>query len=91
MSEVKRKLVKAQVTKLSLCPCGFSVLAEHIVLGSEYRLDPTDRAKVTYICGGCQRQSSIFAVYVEAKGESEGGYLPEGIFTVTEDQIAFHE
>lgn len=87
-----RQRVKVRLAKLSICPCGFPVLADHIKLGAVYEVVPTKTEKVTFICGGCQKQHpGTVAVFVAAKGASGAGYLPEAIFELVDDQTVLSE
>ena len=80
--------VKVKLTKLSICPCGFHVLADHITLGTEYEIVPTMKEPLRFICGGCGKEyPGTEAVYVCGRGNSQGGYLPACIFS--DDQTAF--
>jgi len=89
MEAMVRQRVKARVAKLSICPCGFPVLAEHIKLGEVYEVLPTKKEKVTFFCGGCQQQyPGTLAIFVAAKGASGAGYLPEAIFEIMDEQTA---
>lgn len=72
--------MKVSVKKLSICPCGFPVLASHIPLGAEYNIDPNRKLTAGYICGGCRQERKIIAVWTARRGESGAGYLPEEIF-----------
>lgn len=74
------RLVPATLQKLSICPCGFPTLKTSILLGTRYKIDPSVRITATMICGGCSKEISIDAVWVERRGDSEGGYLPASIF-----------
>jgi len=92
MEALVRQRVKARVAKLSICPCGFSVLAKHIKLGEVYEVVPTMKAKMIFVCGGCQKQyPGTLAIFVAAKGASGAGYLPEAIFEIMDGQTALSE
>lgn len=72
--------MKTKLAKLSVCPCGFPLLDESIPLGTEYEIEPTRRIKVTLYCGGCHAGHNLEAVFVNARGNSHGGYLPAEVF-----------
>lgn len=72
--------MKATTKRLSICPCGFLILAERISLGTEYEIDPNDKIRVKFTCGGCRSSWMLEAVYVEHRDDSHGGYLPKAIF-----------
>ena len=92
MEALVRQRVKARVAKLSICPCGFSVLAKHIKLGEVYEVVPTMKAKMIFVCGGCQKQyPGTLAIFVAAKGASGAGYLPEAIFEIMDGQTVLSE
>ena len=92
MEALVRQRVKVRVAKLSICPCGFPVLAKHIKLGEVYEVVPTMQAKMLFVCGGCQQQyPGTLAIFVAAKGASGAGYLPEAIFEIMDGQTAFSE
>lgn len=72
--------MKTTLKRLSLCDCGFSVLSEAIPLGTEYEIDPAQTEALTFICGGCHKIHFVRCVWVEKRGTSAGGFLPEIIF-----------
>ncbi len=72
--------MKVKLIKHSVCPCGFPLLKTTIPLGQEYKIDPTHKKEVVLICGGCKRRQNLTAVWVEARGTSSAGYLPEQAF-----------
>ena len=50
-------LITVTLQRLSICPCGFSVLENIIPIGAQYQIDINSRRKgFTYICGGCSRR-----------------------------------
>lgn len=69
------------LTKLSVCPCGFRLLDESIPLGTAYEIDPARTAQLTMICGGCHNELQLDGVYVYDRGNSQGGYLPDSVFS----------
>lgn len=85
-----RSAVKARVAKLSICSCGFPVLADHIGLGTEYEVIPSEKEKLVFICGGCGKKlHGTVSIFVLGRGRSAGGYLPEAIFELVDDAKAF--
>lgn len=72
--------MKTLVIKLSICKCGFPVLKDSIGLGAEYEVIPGSEYPFTMICGGCGTPIPCRGIFVKAKGESHGGYLPKDIF-----------
>jgi hypothetical protein len=75
---------KVKLAKLSVCECGFPLLHENIPLGTDYDIEPVLTEIVTFICGGCKKSKQIEAVYVYARGTSEGGFLPREVFLPVE-------
>jgi hypothetical protein len=73
-------LKRATLAKLSICKCGFPILAEHIKLGKKHMVDPERRLAGTCFCGGCKRPIPIVGIWTEP-GD---GYLPEEIFEIEE-------
>lgn len=46
--------IELKLARLSICPCGYTVLRDSIKLGTVYRADPMTRAGgFAYTCGGC--------------------------------------
>ena len=46
--------VKVRLKELGICPCGFSVVCDHIELGTEYTIHPeTIVSGYKFVCGGC--------------------------------------
>lgn len=75
--------MKATLTKLSLCPCGFPVLKDAIPLGAEYEVEvPRFGLGHSMICGGCGKHFPIEVVWVNERGNANAGYLPRDIFTL---------
>jgi hypothetical protein len=75
--------MRAIVSKLSLCPCGFPVLRDEVGIGAEYEVDtshPED--DFTLICGGCGKHNPVRGLFFKQKGDSGGGYLPKEIFNL---------
>lgn len=64
--------------RLSICPCGATVLWEDIPLGRVYHVDMDAQASATFICGGCRTEITI--VCVLTKQPHGTGYLPIEIF-----------
>ena len=59
-----RDMQLAPLKRLSFCPCGFSVLHDHIRVGTMYRIDINSlRGGALYICGGCSRvHNNVFVI-----------------------------
>lgn len=70
-----------KLRRLSLCKCGFTVLHDHIRVGSVYYVD-MDHPKTGFKmkCGGCGNILEVDVVMVQGNGASHGGILPMGIF-----------
>ena len=73
--------MKVKTVKLSICKCGFPILAEDIPLGTEYEINPNDTAKLALICGGCSTKIPCDGVMVESRNGSRAGYLPRETFS----------
>lgn len=69
--------IRAKYVRRSLCPCGFSVLADHVQLGKEYIIHPEAIKALVLVCGGCGRELPVTGVFVEGPVP---GYLPREIF-----------
>ena len=82
--------MKARLSKLSVCPCGFPLLAEHITLGTLYNVHPDDtRDDLTLRCGGCGRMHRrLSMIWVEPRAGGRPGYLPASVFTLLTDDMA---
>lgn len=84
--------VAAKLSRLSLCACGFPVLAEHIPLGTMYVANPHNTKMLLMICGGCGAtvpdQPWFFVeMRLDGQAESHGGYLPVAIFEIDEKPL----
>jgi len=75
-----KTLTLVTLKRLSICPCGFSTLRDGIAVGSEYEIDLERTSVMGYLCGGCGVVQDVTWVWTAAKGESQGGMLPKGIF-----------
>lgn len=62
--------------RLSLCPCGYTLLREDIQIGTIYEVDAANRTPGRLTCGGCGRNHFVTLVYVARRGNSKGGCLP---------------
>lgn len=63
----------------ALCPCGFSVLADHIPIGQQYSVDlPGEPGSM--ICEGCQAKIPVMLVSATRAGIPAAGVLPLEIF-----------
>jgi hypothetical protein len=76
------KLDREKVTlkKLSACACGFQTLKDGIALDTEYEVNKSTAEKVDYVCGGCGKTTSLTAIWVYARGDGRGGFLPKSLF-----------
>jgi hypothetical protein len=74
--------MNARLKKLSVCGCGFPVLAEHIEIGAEYKIDRNIKEQLLLICGGCGVSIPVQCVFVHG---GKSGFLPEEIFEDIED------
>ncbi len=76
----KMPIIKAKLSKLSICECGFPLLNPDIPLGTIYRIDTDVSLGLKFMCGGCHKWKQIVGVYVLKRGESKGGFLPRIAF-----------
>lgn len=87
------KTAKTKLTKLSICPCGFSLLNDDITLGTEYLIYPEsidpNRAFVLG-CGGCGRRlrgvGSLMAKSV-LNPSADAQLLPLEVFEISLDYV----
>lgn len=70
--------VKAKLKLLSSCPCGFGVLHDDILLGTEYTIYPdTIEDGATYICGKCKaKQTNVKIVMADSRFDSSITPMP---------------
>lgn len=68
------------VKRLSLCDCGFPILAEHIGIGATYIVDMDNWKVMTLCCGGCKGKILIDGVKAQASSTGHAGILPKAIF-----------
>jgi len=73
-------ITKVKLKKLSICPCGFSVLDDSIPIGTEYTVHTDVTDTFTFICGGCGKKHRIIGILVEPRGLGKAGFLPKDIF-----------
>lgn len=77
--------VRAKLSKLSICECGFLLMRKGIPIGEEYTLDLNQREKMGMICGGCGKiHRKLDMVFVEGKPGRHGGFLPITAFDLNE-------
>jgi hypothetical protein len=69
-----------KVLKVSICSCGFRALADHVEVGTVYRVDLEDVMHCTLICGGCRLTMPVETVFVASRGSARAGYLPRELF-----------
>lgn len=83
----------AKLTKLSICPCGFTLLRDEIPLGTEYTVYPDsveENRQFTLICGGCRgRVNGLGRILARSvlNPDARPMYLPLEIFDVLNDDI----
>lgn len=82
------KIAITKLVKLSICPCGYSLLHEDIQLGTEYTVYPEasdPEHPFVLICGGCG-QPSQGKGYILARStrnpDAEPGPLPLELFEI---------
>lgn len=73
-------MIKVELTKLSICECGFPVLADHIELGTQYEIDNNQQRDGVLVCGGCNAKIRCQTVWVKGRNGGPPGYLPLEIF-----------
>jgi len=81
---VVNKRVKASLSKLSLCDCGYPVLDESIALGTEYEIDLGSSRPGHMTCGGCKKRFPVTVIFGEREGHD--GMLPLEIFSIEETE-----
>lgn len=76
--------------RLSICPCGYTVLQPEITLGTEYAVDRATIAEgFTYVCGGCgEVQQNIRGVKVSSVLNPEAPMRPLPLALFEEDEDA---
>lgn len=76
------------LAKLSICPCGFFLIAENVPIGTRYEIIPFVVAPTTVICGGCGRQIHTEAVYaVSREGKPNKGWIPRDVFALPKHHV----
>jgi hypothetical protein len=76
-----------ELKRLSICPCGFTVLNESIPLGKKYVVDESTirREGFDYFCGGCKTwMHDILVVDAEQTGNMQMAPLPYELFVEPE-------
>lgn len=73
-------IVTANLERLSLCPCGFPALREHVELGTEYLLQPEWKRMATWECGGCHEVTLEVECVLCWRPGTGKGYLPSRLF-----------
>ena len=76
-------LKQVKLRRLSICPCGYSVLKDEIPVGTAYTIDLDSFAEnFTYRCGGCRRVQGGLKVVMASQSERDGmAYLPYDLFS----------
>lgn len=74
--------MKATLTKLSICPCGYQALNDSVKLGTIYDIEPSKRKSFVFICGSCKAQRTIVGVYANSRNGGRPGFLPEDLFSL---------
>jgi len=71
-----------RLAKLSICPCGYSVLKDHIGIGTPYMIDDsTIRSGFRYRCGRCGLvQLNVKVVNAYDEGLNRMSPLPYSLF-----------
>jgi hypothetical protein len=72
-----------ELKRLSICPCGFTVLKDTIPLGKKYVIDESTirRDGMNYFCGGCNTWiRDIEVVDAEQTGSKTMMPLPYALF-----------
>lgn len=67
-----------KLVRLSICPCGETVLWDSIKLGTEYVVNRASiRGNFFYVCGGCgTRQEGVRVVDAEVLTSGNKGFRP---------------
>jgi hypothetical protein len=79
----------AELKRLAICPCGFTVLKDTIQLGKKFVIDESTirRDGFNYFCGGCNTWiKDIEVVDAEQSGRPEMAPLPYALFLDLESQ-----
>lgn len=73
--------MKAVLTRLNVCPCGYPLLKDDIRLGTVYEADPSRLAPNGALrCGGCgELTAGLKGIWVRRANEP-GGFLPMRVF-----------
>lgn len=75
-----RNWTRKKLIRLSICDCGFNMLADHIPMGAEYEVDLDDRLPgFTVTCGGCGMSFPVDGIAVKER-EGTVGWMPTGLF-----------
>ena len=77
-------MVKRLLARLSICPCGYSVLHDHIQIGAEYEVGTeTIECGVSYECGKCGKvQSNVRLIKASSISNpiARASFLPAVLF-----------
>lgn len=83
---MSKNLERVKLQRLSICPCGYSVLDDSIVVGAEYDIDRrTLRGGFVYKCGQCGRvQADVQCVTASQRlrPDRPAAPLPYGLFSL---------
>ena len=73
-----------KLVRLSICPCGFTVLKDEIGLGTVYQIDLSRKENCVLLCGGCGKEHKVRAVFTLARDpRGRSDYLPMALFYET--------
>jgi hypothetical protein len=66
------------LARLSICPCGFSVLKDEIQVGTVYMVDLSSiRSGFTYGCGGCKKfQTNVIVIDAAHRTPNDPTIMP---------------
>jgi|HubBroStandDraft_2_1064218.scaffolds.fasta_scaffold1048483_2 hypothetical protein len=79
--------MKLRLAKLTICPCGYSVLDDGIRIGQTYTVYPdTICGGYKYFCGGCKKVlTNVVVIKTDSilDPEEPPKFLPFGLFEKT--------
>ena len=76
------RFIKVALSKLSVCECGYGVLADEIQLETKYTVDLRSFALATYRCGKCGKRKEVQVILASQQLHPERAmaYLPAELF-----------